>query len=292
MNSNPLWKPFRPALALGLAACLFGGIVEAEPVMAADSKMPKAQNLKPVKKGSIQPIAGIWHEADAPNARTLTIYADGTYELISPDGKAFGKVKVTSEKHPDGSKSLWYSFHESGGIVLEDKDTASPWYSAFNSANELWAAFPKDENTATQTDLRSGHDGAIHFTRYAENGYDTTSAGIKADDYLGIWSCSRCTAVISREHSGYLVEIQWASSAADGSRWTYHCTYDNFGAILFSNHDGTRIDYTYTEKGTGTDKKVYDDGSSVFVLRNGTLTWQDQKENSGHLLEFVKSPQG
>ncbi|SHK44471.1 hypothetical protein SAMN05216582_10491 [Selenomonas ruminantium] len=292
MNRRTLWKTFRPALAVGLAACLVGGIAGAEPVLATDGHAVSAQAGKAVRKGSLQPIAGIWREAGATAPQTLTIYADGAYTLVSPDRKAFGKVRVTAEKHPDGSKSLWYSFYEDGGVTLEDKDTASPWYAAFKSANELWAAFPKTEKAATQTDMRSGHDGAIHFVRYAENNYAATSEGVQADDYLGVWGCGRCTAVISRETSGgYLVEVQWASSAAEGSRWTYHCTYDNFGALLFSDDNGTRTDYTYTEKGTSTNKKIYNDGSSTFVLREGVLTWQDKKENSGTPLEFMKSPQ-
>ena len=289
MNRRTLWKTFRPVLALGLSACLVGGVAAAEPVMAADGHAVNARASKAVRKNSIQPIAGIWREAGVSAPRTLTIYADGAYTLVSPDRKAFGKVRVTAEKHPDGSKSLWYSFYEDGGVTLEDKGTASPWYSAFKSANELWAAFPKEEQSATQMDLRSGHDGAIHFVRYDENGYHETSEGVQAEDYLGVWGCGRCTAVISREASGgYLVEIQWASSAAEGKRWTYHCTYDNFGAMLFSNDNGTCTDYAYAENGKNTNKEIYNDGSSTFVLREGVLTWQDKKENSGELMEFRK----
>ena len=100
----------------------------------------------------------------------------------------------------------------------------------------------------------------------------------------------RCTAVISREGAGYLVEIQWASNAAEGSRWTYHCTYDNDAAILFSNSrsNGTRTDYAYTEENSVTNKEIYNDGSAVFILRNGTLTWQDKKENAGEDMEFIR----
>jgi len=173
---------------------------------------------------------------------------------------------------------------------LEDKDTASPWYKAYTSANELWAAFAKDNKAAVQTDLFSGHDGAMHFVRYAENGYAGTGFGIKADDYMGIWSCGRCNAVISREGDGYLVEIQWASSAAEGSRWVYHCTYDNYAAILFSNGNGTRTDYVYSEEGVSRDTMAYNDGRALFVLRAGKMIWQDKKENTDNGVEFIKLP--
>ena len=131
----------------------------------------------------------------------------------------------------------------------------------------------------------------MRFVRSEENNYHASSNSVTADDYVGVWTCGRCNATISREGAGYLVEIQWASSAAEGSRWSYPCTYDNYSGILFSNDDGTRIDYVFTEDGNGTNNMVYNDGHGVFVLRNGKLTWQDKKENAGEGIEFIKSPQ-
>ncbi len=274
-----------------MAVCLAGGAAWTGDVMPGVGTVAcaAATNAAAVSDNSLQGIAGTWREEGVPGARVLTIYADGTYDLLYEDGKAFGTVRVTSEEHPDGSKSLWYSFYEEGGLSLEDKDTASPWYSAYNSANKLWAAFPRD-GAATQTELRSGQDGAMRFVRNRNDGYHETGAGVKATDYVGVWGCGRCTAVISREGAGYLVEIQWASNAAEGSRWTYHCTYDNDAAILFSNSrsNGTRTDYAYTEENSVTNKEIYNDGSAVFILRNGTLTWQDKKENAGEDMEFIR----
>ena len=287
-----LRKKFRPALALGLAACLVGGVAGAAPAAPdtlANAEV-SAQSLS-AAESSLQPILGSWHEADVLDARTLTIYAGGKYELFyKGGGKAFGVVKVTPEEHPDGSKSLWYSFYEEGGLTLEDKDSAEPWYSVYKSAFQLWAAFPKDEKAGAQTELLSGQDGAMRFVRNEENNYHATSQGVKADDYLGVWSYSRCNVVVSREGAGYRVEIQWASSASEGSQWSYPCTYDSYSGILFSNDDGTRIDYAYTEAGSRTDATVYNDGRAVFVLRDGKLTWQDKKEDAGGDMEFIKTP--
>ncbi len=283
-----LRKVFVAVLSLGLGLCLAAVITGLGSEMVLAAAQAKGHN----SWRSIQPIAGIWQEADALDARELTIYGDGKYELVyKGGGKAFGKVKVTTEKHPDGSKSLWYSFYEGGGVVLEDKDTGSPGYKAFNSANELWAAFPKDEKIMTQTELRSGHDGALHFVRYGDSNYGANSADSKGEDYLGVWGCGRCSAVISRKGPIYQVELQWASSAAEGSRWVYQCTYDNYGALLFSDDNGTRIDYVCSEQGKETSKTIYNDGRGYFVLRQGKLLWQDKKENAGNLLEFIKAPQ-
>ncbi len=282
---------FHSALTLGLAACFVGGIAGTEFIIPhAHAAVNISTQSLTASESCIQPIAGVWREAGDPEPRILTIYADGTYELVYPEGKAFGTVTVTPEEHPDGSKSLWYSFYEEGGLTLEDAGSASPWYSAYTSANKLWAAFAKEEGAVTQVDLRAGQDGIMHFIRGWEKDYHETSKGIKADDYLGIWGCGRYTATVSREGTGYLVEIQWASSAAEGSRWIYHCTYDNDAAILFSNSrsNGTRIDYAYREDGSVSDKTIYNDGEGIFVLRSDTLTWQDKKENTGADMEFFK----
>ena len=284
-------KILHSALLIGAAACFISGIAVGEPAVAAANSVGTAvQKAAAVSESRIQPIVGTWREAGAADARTLVIYADGKYEMTYKDGKSFGMVKVTTEEHPDGSKSYWYSFLEGGGVVLEDKNTVSPWYSAYTSANKLWAAFAKDEKKATQKDLYSGQDGAMHFVRYAENGYEKKRAGIKAEDYLGVWGSGRCSAVVSREGNGFLIEIQWASNAAEGSRWGYHCSYDNFAAILFSNGDGTRIDYVYAENGTSKENMVYNDGHALFVLRDGIMRWQDKKENTDNGVEFTKLP--
>lgn len=292
MNTHEkLRGKLRPVLVLVLSACLVGGAALALPSIADAQKAAGISAQATVaSESSLQPIVGAWREAGDPEPRSLIIYADGAYELVYPEGKSFGMVKVTAEEHPDGSKSYWYSFYEEGGLTLEDAGSESSWYSAYTSANTLWAAFAKEEGVATQTELCSGQDGAMRFVRWWENDYHATSDGVEAADYLGVWGVGRCSAVISREGDGYLVEIQWASSAAEGSRWTYHCTYDNDAGILFSNSrsNGTRTDYVYTEDGSLTNKEIYNDGSAIFILRNGTLTWQNQKEDSVEDLEFLR----
>ena len=285
-----LHRILRHMLLIGAMTCFIASIAGGESAMAAANVAGIAAQKTAAVIDSIQPIVGTWRETGATDARSLVIYADGKYAMTYKDGKSFGMVKVTTEEHPDGSKSYWYSFLEGGGVVLEDKNTVSPWYAAYTSANKLWAAFAKDEKKATQKDLYSGQDGAMHFVRYAENGYEKKRAGIKAEDYLGVWGSGRCSAVVSREGNGFQVEIQWASNAAEGSRWVYHCSYDNFAAILFSNGDGTRIDYVYAENGTSKENMVYNDGHALFVLRDGRMLWQDKKENTGNGVEFTKFP--
>ena len=90
-----LRKSFRPALTAGLAACLVVGAAEAAPVSTeAPLSESAAQSMDAARESSLQPIVGTWREAGDPEPRVLTIYADGAYELVYPEGKAFGKVKA------------------------------------------------------------------------------------------------------------------------------------------------------------------------------------------------------
>lgn len=258
-------RKLRNFVAMGAAAYLFSG-----GIAVIEAAAPEVSVNATVAEASIQDIAGIWHEEGVLNSRTLTVNGDGTYELAyKGGGKAFGLVKITYEEHPDGSKTPWYSFYEN------DKN--------------LWMGAARNEKQAVQTDLRLGHDGAMHFVRSAENDYNKTAKGVKAADYEGVWGCGRCTINISKERNGgYLVEVSWASSAAEGSRWLYHCTYDSYSAVLFCNGKGVKTDYRYLSEDKVENKEIYADGSTTFVMRDGVLHWLDKKENSGEDMDFFR----
>lgn len=255
----------RNFVAMGAAAYFFSG-----GIAVIEAAAPEVSVNAVVAAASIQDIAGIWHEEGVLDSRTLTVNGDGTYELAyKGGGKSFGLVKITYEEHPDGSKTSWYSFYENDGT--------------------LWMGAARNEKQAVQTDLRSGYDGAMHFVRSTEKDYHKTSAGVKAEAYEGIWSCGRCNIQITKERNGgYLVEVSWASNAAEGSRWVYHCTYDSYSALLFCNDKGVKTDYRYINEDKMDNKEIYADGSSIFVLREGVLHWLDKKENSGEEMDFLR----
>lgn len=265
-----LCKKLRTTFALAVAACLmFGGAAWAEPVTPAKNTAAYSlQNCETKNNAGIQSIIGVWNIKGAPDETLLAVHKDGTYEFMDKkgDGSCYGTVKVIFEKHPDGSKTPWYNFYKSDGTQ--------------------WMGFTKNEAKKVETDLWSGHDGAVHFVRRLENKYHKTGKNINVDDYLGVWGCGRCTVVIDKEDRGYLVNVKWASSAADGSNWTYHCVYDDYSAILLCNGGGTRVDYVFTDSGKESCKERYNDGTGTFVMRKGVLTWQDKKENAGASLEL------
>lgn len=109
-----------------------------------------------------------------------------------------------------------------------------------------------------------------------ENNYREMSTGIKADDYLGVWNSGKCIVAIEKEEDGYSAHIRWASNAATGGAWNYHCTYDSHSAILVCNGGGIHAEYSPGQDGLIFDEK-YNDGSCTFSLREGVLIWHDNK---------------
>ena len=116
----------------------------ADPASASGSNA--AVSTAQTASADIQGIVGIWNETDVPDSRTLTVNADGTYQLAYKGGSAQnGTVKAETAQNPDGSSYIWYNFYETDG--------------------KLWEGFQKHDGT--QNDLYSGQDGAIHFVRAA-----------------------------------------------------------------------------------------------------------------------------
>ena len=260
-------KKFRAALAVLI--CFAVGILLTVPAETHAAKTVTVAETVDAK--NIGGIVGVWSEQNVPEPKLLTVNADGTYQLLyGGGGVAYGTVKLTFDEHPDGSKSEWYTLYDGDG--------------------EFLIAFAKDNNPAEQTELRSGHDGATYFARADENIYHYTSAGVTAKDYLGIWGCGRCTINITADGDDYVVDVQWASSAAEGSHWTYRCAYNAHCAILICNGGGVREDYVFTEDGAATFDRKYSDGYSSFVMREDKLTWLDRKENVGDSMIFLHSP--
>ena len=260
-------KKVNSALIIAII-CFTGGILLTTPAETHAETTIATTESAAVK--NIRGIVGIWREEGVPEPKLLTINEDATYQLLyGGGGEAYGTVKLTFELHSDASKSAWYSFYDNDG--------------------EFWISFAKDENSAKQNELLSGHDGAIRFLRAPESDFHKTSADISVEDYLGTWGSGKCTVEISADGDGYLVNIKWANSAAEGSQWTYRCTYNDYSAILICNGGGTRTNYTFTASGKGIFEQKYGDGYATFVLRKGKLIWQDKKENAGDSMEFLHS---
>lgn len=110
------------------------------------------------------------------------------------------------------------------------------------------------------------------------------------DPYSGIWQCDRATAEIIWEEEGYRVLIQWGSSAWELTEWEYSCYYQEADNTMVAT-DGSRAELTFNDAGEETAcRVVYEDGKAVFSLdAEGCLIWQDQNENAGEGLRFVRT---
>ncbi|MCR4645280.1 MAG: hypothetical protein K5695_07715 [Oscillospiraceae bacterium] len=166
---------------------------------------------------------------------------------------------------------------------------------AAEETTEETAETTEEETTEAETEATT--EAAEETTEAVE---ETTAAAeeetispdaprFTGEDYLGIWGSGRATLTVEEEGDGYLVEIKWASSAAEGSVWTYHCVYKPETWHLHCDGTGIRTDYKYDEDGNVENTVVYEDGSAeIWHTDDGCLGWTDKKENAGEDMTFTQ----
>ncbi len=209
-------------------------------------------------KNDISGIVGTWNEVSV-FPRVLTVHEDSTYTLDEEGGK----VTVDYEEHPDGSKSVWYTFTTNEG--------------------EFWTSFAKDEDNEVQNDLWSGQDGEMHFMR------DGIDEQLTTDDYLHhAWSSGRCYITFEKDKKNYVASVSWSNSASESTQWTYICRFDEKTSSMVCEKGATCVVVTTSKSGKQKSKTVYKDGSGSFLIKSGTLRWIDDKENAGADMYFVK----
>ena len=225
---------------------------------ACDEEETKADEATNIKD-----VVGTWIEVSvAP--RTLAVSEDGTYTLSYEEYvEQKGKVTITYEEHPDGSKTAWYDFTPDGG--------------------EIWTSFPTFVEGESKNEMYSGQDGAMHFIR------EDADMKITAEDYLHVWSSGRCYVTVEKkDKKNYEVSISWSSSASDSIHWTYICQFDKDTSSLVCKKGATCVNVVIDEKGKDKSKTIYKDGSGSFVIKCGTLRWTDDKEDQGKDLYLVR----
>ena len=160
-----------------------------------------AQTTAPAADYSPADLSGEWIQKDTGNI--LTVSDDGSFSLkYVYGGTRFGKIKIDSEEHPDGSFTYWYSFYENdalwtgfvcpekpfneiyseddGGMTFVRNDSSTPLAPTVPEAKDLrdalafadrlmsGSAIATDENTEYKTD-----DGTVYH-KSADNIYKTT----------------------------------------------------------------------------------------------------------------------
>ena len=227
----------------------------------------------PVTKTDYMQIAGIWHEENVLDSRTLTIDGDGTYKLAyRGGGSENGNIQIERQ-------------------VLGVDDVVNIWYCFYRADGTLWESFRLTARENMSPALASGFDDTASVFGLDDGDSsgepDNTLAAVKR--FMGNWSCGRCYISISNNGDGtYRAEVKWSSSAAEGSAWTYICTYDAENDALVCNGTGVNVHYVYTEDGQGTNTENYNNGSAMFYTdNNGHLLWHDYYANVADGMEFM-----
>ena len=230
---------------------------------AADSD--ENTGASPVTKTDYMQIAGVWYEENVLDTRALTIDGDGTYRLAyRGGGSEYGKIEIERQ-------------------VLGADDVVNIWYCFYKNDGTLWESFRLTERENMSPALVSGFDSSSSVFGLADGDAsgepDATLAAVKR--FMGNWSCGRCYISISSNGDGtYNADVKWSSSAAEGSAWTYICTYDAENDALVCNGTGVNVHYLYTEEGQGTNTEIYNNGSAMFYTDNdANLLWHDYNAN-------------
>lgn len=219
----------------------------------------------PVTKTDYMQIAGVWYEENVLDTRALTIDGDGTYRLAyRGGGSEYGNIEIERQ-------------------VLGADDVTNIWYCFYREDGTLWESFRLTARENMSPALVSGFDSSASVFGLADGDAtgepDATLAAVKR--FMGNWSCGRCYISISNNGDGtYNADVKWSSSAAEGSAWTYICTYDAENDALVCNGTGVNVHYLYTEEGQSTNTEIYNNGSAMFYTDNdANLLWHDYYGN-------------
>ena len=117
---------------------------------------------------------------------------------------------------------------------------------------------------------------------------------ITGGDYVGLWADqtsqrAMLTIVPEEEGQGYLVQLQWGSSAWESMVWTMHTRFNEAtGELEYT--DGEKAMTTYNEDGSVAEKEVeWTDAEGTFrVTEDGGLEWSDSRETDCADFDFQR----
>ena len=124
-----------------------------------------------------------------------------------------------------------------------------------------------------------------------QSGKEEETAGAASDGsgFVGTWVCGRATLEISPEDEGYKCLITWGGSVSEAAQWLYSCLYDSETNTLKDDGAGVKTLLVYDENGLVSSEDVYTDGAARFSLNeDGTLAWEDLKEDAGKDMAFER----
>lgn len=221
-------------------------------------------------------IDGDWYIDGDPDAAHISVSNTGTFTAYYADGSIENTGYVKYERD-------------------EIDDAVSYWYAFYTDDDELYIIF-MDDGTERKLDFYPQNGETVHYVW-------TSGVGGIADDgrgedeicayekYVGTWGCGRATLTVSENDDGtYLGIIDWADSAFAYVEWVYTLTYDTESQSMVCNGSATKTYYTYEEENSlPLSDVMYTNGSGSFYAENDVLIWNDEEENCGENMEFVRS---
>ena len=123
----------------------------------------------------------------------------------------------------------------------------------------------------------------MNFRVYFSNPMGEKSQALKSLNPCGF------SLVLSNQPHGfrYTISVKWSKSAAESTVWSYLGHYDPQLAIVICNGIGKCMNSIWTEDGQVTNEPVYEGGTAIFVMREGTLKWIDETQHTDYDLFFM-----
>ncbi|MGN0621283.1 MAG: hypothetical protein ACI4I9_05400 [Porcipelethomonas sp.] len=200
-----------------------------------------------------------------------------------------------------GTFTAYYAsgnIENTGYIKYEAKENdgfVNYWYMLYTDDDEPYMGFI-DDGSERKLDFYTVNEKPVHYVWISGiggiaddgRGEDEICASEK---YVGTWGCGRATLTVSENDDGtYLGIIDWADSAFAYVEWVYTLTYDTESQSMVCNGSATKTYYTYeNENSLPLSDVMYTDGSGSFYAENDILIWNDEEENCGEDMEFVRS---
>lgn len=112
-------------------------------------------------------------------------------------------------------------------------------------------------------------------------------------DYTGTYvepKAGRCIITVEKFSSEenkkyYTIKVRWSGSATETSEWNISGAFDSKGEMKYT--DGTKTIYTYNTSGGYTVTPIFTKLTGTIKIKDGKLTWIDDKENVAKDNEFI-----
>lgn len=246
-----------------------------EPEIASEKTEPKTTEAA-TENEEFTSIDGEWYIDGDPDAAHISISSSGRFTAYYAHG---------------GIENTGYVRYERDEI----DDAVSYWYVLYTDNDEIYMVFI-DDGSERKLDFYDIYGEGVHYVW-------TSGVGGIADDgrgedeicayekYVGTWGCGRATLTVSENDDGtYLGIIDWADSAFAYVEWVYTLTYDTESQSMVCNGSATKTYYQYEDENPlPLSDVMYTNGSGSFYAENDVLIWNDEEENCGEDMEFVRS---